>query len=204
MKDYLFKYELKDAWNMPLRGIVISNDNNGILFGCGKKEKNISINIDNINSILNKYIDELESIDLFELPSPGVLDGYTSSFSFKLNDKLYNYDYDNLGFYDDETINSNNNLTTIFNFIKELKEELIKNNEEIEKYFVLTYEEDEEEIIKKKIYKKYYNKKTKETGMVIDIKFNKELNKYMYLFEDDEIGDINLYPEEDLEEIKED
>jgi hypothetical protein len=69
MKDYIFKYELKDAWGMPLRGIVIGKDN-AILFGCGTKEKNISINMDMIIPILEKNVDKLEAIDTFELPLP--------------------------------------------------------------------------------------------------------------------------------------
>jgi hypothetical protein len=122
-----------------------------------------------------------------------------------LNDKLYNYDFSNLAFYEDEDIDNNKELTIIFNFLLELNNELTKQNKEIEKYFVLSYdeEEDEEEIIKKKLHKRVYNKKTKQTGIIFDIIYNEELNKYVYMFEDDELSDINPYFEEDLEVIKE-
>ena len=51
--NILFKYELKDAWGMPIKSLYLTND--GFLYLLGDENKVLNVNIDKVKSLLERY-----------------------------------------------------------------------------------------------------------------------------------------------------
>jgi hypothetical protein len=137
----MFMFELRNAWEMPIESIIITNDSHNNVYCINEKhEKSYTINTDKIIEIIKKYSNDLSKIDETKLPNPGVMDGYINCFSFKTN-KWYDYKFYNLGFYEDEEIDNSKELSTIFSFLNELYGEFKKQEEDITNYFELVEEE---------------------------------------------------------------
>ncbi len=141
--DILFKYELKDAFGKSIKSVIVSNDS--IYLYSDSKEKKSIFNTKNLVSILNKYSTEFDNIKDHKAPFLAILDGFINEIVFKANDKWYNFNINNLGYYQEEEINNNEFLKTIFSLLDDVYDELKKQNIEIEDHFVLIEDEENEE-----------------------------------------------------------
>ncbi len=146
-KKIVFKYILEDAWNNSLKSVFITSDTKDNIFFNEKEIPKEIKTIDNekLNKILKKYLDKIEKIDIEKLPNTGVMDGFINELSFKLNNKWYEYKFYNLGFYSDEEISEDKQLTIIYDFLEELFVLFQKTNKNIADYFVLTAEDEFED-----------------------------------------------------------
>lgn len=147
--DYhiIFKYVLCDAWQVPIKSIIITSDknNNTYLNDNEKTIETITVNNKKLETIFNKYVDQLEKLKVEEFPFTGVMDGYINEISFKVNEKWYQYNFYNIGFYTDEEIKKDKQLILLFTFLNELYDLFIKENNIISDYFVLVDENDFDE-----------------------------------------------------------
>lgn len=141
--DILFKYELKDAFGKSIKSVIVTN--NSIYLYYDSKEKKSIFNTKNLVSILNKYSTEFDNIKDQKAPFLAILDGFINEIDFKANDKWYNFNINNLGYYQEEDINNNEFLKNIFSLLDDVYDELKKQNIEIEDYFVLIEDEENEE-----------------------------------------------------------
>ena len=141
--NVIFKYELKDAWGIPIKSLYLTND--GFIYLLGDENKVLNINMDNVLSILDKYYKEIKNIEDLSMPLSNVLDGYNNSFAFKVNNEWINIDESNIEFLSLEQIESSKYATIVLNLYNELYSELISQNFEIKDYFQLSDEIEEEE-----------------------------------------------------------
>lgn len=143
-KNIIFKYVLEDAFQNELKSVYITNDKDIFLNEKEVSKEKTTIDIEKLNKVLKKHLDKIEKVDIDELPSAGVMDGFINELSFKLDNKWYEYKFYNLGFYSDEEINEDKQLTIIYDFLEELFVLFKKTNKKICDYFVLTAEDEEE------------------------------------------------------------
>jgi hypothetical protein len=142
--NVIFKYELKEAIGMTIKGLTIFNDNCIYLIP-GHFEKPIKHSLDdnNIIEILNKYAKKIDEVKEQPLPDLLIMDGNINKFDFKVNNKWYNYKFYNLGYYSKDDIDNNEFLSLFFDLLDELHDELKKQNSEFVKYFNLSNDEGE-------------------------------------------------------------
>lgn len=145
--NIIFMYTLKDAWSMPIKSVIVTNEDGDNLYLISNydEEKKCHINCEKISSIIIKYLDKFDKIKNKELPKQFIMDGYINTIDFKVNNKWYNYEFNNLGFYSEDDINKNEYLSLIFGLLIDLDDELEDQVKEVEKYFILLDEEDTEE-----------------------------------------------------------
>ena len=146
MKDIIFKYELKDAFEQSIKSLVVDKENKLHLMGESNKEESIStIDGDAINKVLQKYEEQFITVKDEELPFVPVMDGYINEITFNVNGKTYNDKISNLGYYDGETVDNNKHLSLIFKLLDDVYDVLYKDNKAIEEYFILYESEDDED-----------------------------------------------------------
>ena len=134
--DVIFKYELSDTIKMPIKSVIVTDNNLYLVSGLSNESK-YDIDSSKIKSTIEKYADKINNIKNKELPSLPILDGYNNSIEFKYNNKKYNYEFRNLDFYSKEEIDENEYLSLVFEFLIEIDDELESQVKEVEKYFVL-------------------------------------------------------------------
>lgn len=138
----IFRYELKDAFERELKSVIITDDNKLHLDTELLTEIERPIEVDNINKIIKKYSNKINEITDRSLPVLPMLDGYINTIDYKEDNKLNNLRISCLDYYSIEDIKGNKYLSTIFDYLKEIYDELSKQEPEVEKYFI--FSEDEE------------------------------------------------------------
>lgn len=145
--NVILKYDLKDAWERTIKGFTILEDSIYLISGNLEKPIKHSLKETKIKDILNKYSKKIDEIKDQSLPNLPIMDGYINKIDFKANDKWYNYNFYNLGYYSEEDLNSNKFLSLIFELLDDLYDEIQKQVSDIECYFILTdddeFDEDE-------------------------------------------------------------
>lgn len=142
LKDCIMTYQLLDAWNMPIKSIYVK-DNEVIVVS--DRIKKYAFNTQKLTDILNNYTKEYKSINDKVLPLSPVLDGYINKLTFKVNDKEYEIEENNLAFYSDDDVKESKYLNFIIRLYNDIYDELISQIPELENYFVLSDEEEEDE-----------------------------------------------------------
>jgi hypothetical protein len=142
IKDCIMTYQLLDAWNMPIKSIYVK-DNEVIVVS--DRIKKYAFKTQKLIDILNNYTKEYKSINDKVLPLSPVLDGYINKLTFKVNDKEYEIEENNLAFYSDDDVKESKYLNFIIRLYNDIYDELISQIPDIENYFVLSDEEEEDE-----------------------------------------------------------
>jgi hypothetical protein len=142
IKDCIMTYQLLDAWNMPIKSIYVK-DNEVIVVS--DRIKKYAFKTQKLIDILNNYTKEYKSINDKVLPLSPVLDGYINKLTFKVNDKEYEIEENNLAFYSDDDVKESKYLNFIIRLYNDIYDEFISQIPDIENYFVLSDEEEEDE-----------------------------------------------------------
>ena len=142
--NVILKYDLKDAWERTIKGFTILEDSIYLISGNLENPIKYSLKDNKIKEILNKYSKKIDEIKDQSLPNLPIMDGYINKIDFKANDKWYNFNFYNLGYYSEEDLNSNKFLSLIFELLDNLYDEIQKQVPDIESYFILVDDEDEE------------------------------------------------------------
>ena len=141
----VFVYALKDAIGMNIRSLYVTNEikDNLYLVSGSNIDKKLTIGIDPFIEVLANNEKEIEDGKKVEVPSALIMDGYIHEYYFSVNGKSYSDKINNLQGYDDDTIDNNKHLSSVFKLFNETYDQLYDEYEEIEDYFVIC-EPDEE------------------------------------------------------------
>ncbi len=135
--NVIFMYELSDAFGIPLSIVYATSDKENNLCFIKDDELYSTINIDGLNEVLLKYKSFNEVKDIL-VPSNGVMDGYINKIYFKINDKWYIDQINNLAYYENEVVLHNKHLNEFVNLLDDVLNALYKENKNVIKYFVTT------------------------------------------------------------------
>ena len=125
----IFKYQLYDAWNLPLEHFVVYDlENKGLIFyseECEESETSIELSLDDLNKI-KELLNNNQLVKIDDLPIPPIFDGFINVFEIYSTNKTYKIECFNLDYYLEEKTD-NKDINILLDLVEKINN-IVNNN----------------------------------------------------------------------------